>query len=174
MNPEKYAKALKLTYSRLLSPEEVKPFLDAHYNGDSQALRVLKDRFQDEGDPRGDIWDRANGLTQAEGWGGGPGETTNKRGKPEDVSFRLGSDDDKHDFRFVVEPVVENYLLGQSNLPTHTRFTQIRTCGTDWHERSGVFTPEEARQLADKFPSPHVEQIHEFLDQHFPESKRTE
>ena len=168
MDPVKYSRALKLTYSRLLSPEEVKPFLDAHYAGDHNALGVLKDKFQDEGDPRGDIWDRAEGLTTVENWKDhkNDGLTTG----PTDLRIRppyFESGGSSYSFHPVVEGMDGPYKGDVK--PTHTRATFMLPNGTG---RRAVFTPAEARQLADKFPAPHSEQIHAFLDTHFPDTKR--
>lgn len=174
MDPIKYARALKLTYSRLLSPEEVRPFLDAHYNGDREALGVLKDRFQDEGDPRGDIWDRHHGLTKSGLTGYGVDEHLDHvYGPPPRFSVALGepdSEEGRHTFRFTPIGHWQNGKKVRNTAVSilHSHDLEPESV-LDWHHLShkGVFTPAEARSLADKFPEEHAQQIHQFLDTHF-------
>lgn len=171
MNPEKYSAALRaVRYSRLLTPEETKPFLDAHYSGDGEALRVLKDKFADEGDPRADIWDRQVGNTthptfDREDFGRTPVHIA-----PLEVEMGYYKNNDPHGgSNFLFRPIASSeYATKPTDVGIHFSTKSVgykKPNGTLF--RAGVFTPAEARTLADKFPEEHAQRIHQFLDTHF-------
>lgn len=174
MDPIKYARALKsVKFSRLLTREEVRPFVEAYSAGDTQALGVLNDKMQDEGDPRADIWDRAKGLTQhpdpawqvTEGWKQHSGHTPIDR---ESLQMDMGFYGTGGDY-FLFRPVTR---LPHESVPEAVNISHGYYIGDTKGRRhlplrSANFTPEEARALAYKFPEEHAQKIHEFLDTHF-------
>lgn len=152
--------------SRLLSPEEVKPFVDAHRAGDRNALRALKDRFQDEGDPRGDVWDRHIGNTVHPGYA--PHETGNTVTGKSPLEVGMGHYDNPNGgSHFVFNPVAKGQWPSLATDVAVSSYTSNGQPGRGTLSHSGVFAPEEARQLADKFPEEHAQNIHRFLDSHF-------
>ncbi len=140
----------------LLTHEQTRPFAIAHILGKEGALDALKDKFQDEGDPRGHIWDRSEGLTEYNG---------------HYLSRAV----------FVADPETSVHLGGHNLITVRALNSEDngnKPSGLQWsflhapevYHRSN-FTPEESRVLADNMGE-HSEKIHAFLDHHFPHTKR--
>ncbi len=181
MDPEKYSRALKaIKFNRMLSPEEVRPFLAAYDKGEDFSLQTLRDKLRDEEDPATEVWDRDFDARLPHNW-----TSYERLVDPEtDQQHRLnlaysapeqkGHPQAERVFRFfpVSKTGSQPAEAVQVFHRTSSNYKKYPGAGVDL-SHWGIFTPAEVRKMADKFPEQHSEQLHKFLDQHFPQTEQT-
>jgi hypothetical protein len=163
-----------IRYGRLLPNSDIIHFIDAHHAGDSAALPALTDKFLEVEDPRGDILQRHLGLTK------------HPVDKPEEAfpyTFDPNPFTSRWNFKYQLgneeEPqgISTLFLEGRTDVPgaklkafrlhfSHRKRPPVEQGRSDfdWLHAGGFFTSEEAHQIADKFPSPSSDQIHELIN----------
>lgn len=176
--PAEYEAALKY---EMVPESEVKQFVDAHHNGDTDALGVLRDRLMDSGDPRGTILERALGHTQFPADTKGFGHLPIRRPLLDDL--QVGSYDEGTSNRFSFYPHPDHETPSVAVYWTHSQRNPKFDHSKNWRlgdstpayrdvDHTAYFTPQEAAHLANLFPDEHAQQIHNVLRHHFPDQYR--
>jgi hypothetical protein len=166
-----YSKVIKYG----LMPKEVfSPYLKSYYdnNLDKSHLYPLADYLQENDDLRGHILSRYLGSTShpeqkeyANGTGHGQYQPNTYN---VDTVYHLNTPSMYEDFT-VFSPVAKTafeekasgvYVGFNKNYP-------IKEYSSHSFYAHGIFTPEEARELADKLPEEDAKRTHEMLDRHF-------